>query len=403
MEGAFSGLKIVGFTYAGTANAVMRILGMHGATVVRVESKSRPCNLRTGFPFRDNKPGLNRSGYYAMYNNDRYSLGLDLKHPRSRQVLDRLIKWADVVVENFSPGTLDRLGLGYEAIKSLKPDVIMLRISSQGQTGPHRMMPSYGSVMTGYVGVAHLSGWPDRGPCLIDQSYPDWIAPVFANAALIAALDYKRRTGNGQCIDASNVEPALQWIAPALLDYTANGHVQGRNGNKVPHTAPHNAYPCQGDDKWCVIAVTSEQEWQDFCGVIGQPGLVNDPRFATLLDRKRNEEELDKVVAEWTAKLPAEEVMQKMQAGGVPAGKVQSLQGVFEDPQLDHRDYFRVLTHPEIGDYDAMAPSYTLSRTPAEMRLPYPSLGEHSELVCRELLDMPDEEFTELLIDNVFE
>ena len=403
MEGAFSGIKIAGFTYAGTANAVMRILGMHGATVVRVESKSRPCNLRTGFPFRDNKPGLNRSGYYAMYNNDRYSLGLDLKHSKARQVLDRLIRWADVVVENFSPGTLDKIGLGYEANKALRPDIIMLSISSQGQTGPHYLMPSYGPTLAGYVGHSHLCGWPDRGPCMIDQSFPDWIVPVFASTAMIAALDYKRRTGRGQYIDASNVEPAIQWIAPAVLDYTANKNVQIRDGNRVPYAAPHNAYRCQGDDSWCVIAVTSETEWASFCQVIGKPELANDSMFATLLDRKRNEAQLDQVVEAWTVGFTTEEVMERMQAAGVPAGKVNSLQGVVEDPQLRHRSYFRTLHHPEIDDYEALTPSYILSRTPAELSLPFPCLGEHTEYVCRELLGMPDEEFTELLIDNAFE
>ncbi len=403
MEGALKGIKVVGFTYAGTANAVMRILGMHGATVVRVESKSRPCNLRTGFPFRDNIPGINRSGYYATYNNDRYSLGLDLKHPKARRVLDRLIPWADVVVENFSPGTLDKLGLGYEAIKALKPDIIMLSISSQGQTGPHTIMPSYGPVLTGFVGHAHLCGWSDRGPCLIDQAFPDWIVPAFSTTALIAALDYKRRTGKGQYIDASNVEPSIQWIAPAILDYTVNKRVQNRNGNKSSYASPHNAYRCKGEDIWCVIAVTSEAEWKNFCKAIGKSRLAKDRRFVTLLGRKKNEAELDRIVEEWTINLTADEVMQKLQSAGVPAGKVNSLQGVFEDPQLNHRGYYRILHHPEIGDYEALTPSYTLSRTPAELRLPYPCLGEHTEYVCRELLGMSDEEFTGLLVENAFE
>jgi len=403
MGEALSGIKVVGFTYAGTANMTMRSLGMHGATVVRVESISRPCNLRTGFPFRDNKPGLNRSGYYAMYNNDRYSLGLDLKHPKARHVLDRLIQWTDVVVENFSPGTLDKLGLNYEAIRAIKPDVIMLSISSQGQTGPHYLMPSYGPTLSAYVGHTHLCGWPDRGPCMVDQSFPDFIAPAFASATLIAALDYKRRTGKGQYIDASNVEPAVHWIAPAILDYTANKHIQTRKGNSLPYAAPHNAYRCKGEDSWCVIAVTSETEWTDFCKAIGKMELADDQMFATLLDRKRNEARLDHIVEEWTINFTADEVMDKMQAAGVPAGKVHSLQGIVEDPQLRHRDYYRSLQHPEIGEYEALTPSYILSRTPAELRLPFPCLGEHTEYVCRELLGMPDEEFAELLIDNVFE
>ncbi len=403
MKDAFKGVKVVGFTFAGTGNSVMRVLGMHGATIVRVESKNRPCNLRTAGPFRDNKPGINRSGFYAIVNNDRYSLGLDLKHPKARQVLDKLIGWADIVVENFAPGTLDRMGLGYKAISALRPDIIMLSISSQGQTGPHYQMASYGPVITGYAGIANLCGWPDRGPAMVDQSYPDWIVPAYATTALIAALDYKRRTGKGQFLDASNIEPAIHWVAPAILDYTANKNIQTRKGNSVPDAVPHNAYRCKGDDSWCAIAVTSETEWKSFCKVIGKAKLATDPRFATLADRKKNEAPLDRMVDEWTVNFTSGEVMEKMQAAGVPAGQVKSVQGICEDPQLNHRGYFHTLHHSEIGDYEVVAPSYILSRTPAELRLPAPCLGEHTEYVCRELLNMPDEEFTGLLIDGVFE
>lgn len=403
MSGAFDGVNILGFTYAGTANFTMRVMGMHGATVVRVESHNRPCNLRLATPFKDNKPGINRSGFFAMANNDRYSIALNLKHPKAPPVLERLINWADVVVENFTPGTMDRVGLGYKAISAMKPEIIMLSISSQGQTGPHSSVASYGPQLQALTGHVNLTGWPDRGPCQIDQSYPDFITPAYAAIALIGALIYQKRTGKGQYIDCSNLEPAVQWVAPALLDYSANQHIQTRDGNRVFFAAPHNAYPCRGDDIWCAIAVTTEQEWANFCTVIGKPALKDDPRFSTLHDRKKNEDELDRIVESWTVNLSANEVSKKLQAFGISAGKVQSFKDVVNDEQLRHRNYFQPLEHAEMGWYDAYAPSYILSRTPAELRLPAPCLGEHTEYICKELLSMSDEEFVELLVDNLFE
>jgi len=401
--GVFDGVKVLCFTYAGTANITARVLGMYGATVVRVESKSRPCNVRVAGPFKDNIPGINRSAYYAVYNNDRYSLGLDMKHPKAKQVIDRLLRWADIVAENFSPGTVERLGVDYAAVKAVNPEVVYLSISSQGQTGPYREMPSYGPQLQAFTGHVYLTGWPDRIPNQIGLSYPDFICPVYACIAVIAALDYKRRTGKGQYIDQANVEPALQWLAPAILDYTANKVVEDRAGNSVPYAAPHNAYPCKGEDNWCAIAVMTDEEWVNLCQAMGKPELATDPMFATLLDRKKNESPLDSIIGEWTANLTSDEVMEKLQAVGIPAGKLQTIQDMVQDKQLRHRGYWQALQHAEIGSYEAHNTAYILSRTPSELRLPSPCLGEHTEYVCRELLGMSDEEFIELFNEGVFE
>jgi len=401
--GVFDGVKVLCFTYAGTANIAMRVLGMYGATVVRVESKSRPCNLRVSGPFRDNQPGLNRSGYYAMYNNDRYSIAVDMKHPKARRVIDGLLLWADIVAENFSPGTVERLGVDYAAVKAVNPEVVYLSISSQGQIGPYREMPSYGPQLQAFTGHVYMTGWPDRVPDQIGQSYPDFITPVYACAAVIAALDYKRRTGKGQYIDQANVEPTVHWLAPAILDYTANKVVEDRAGNSVPYAVPHNAYPCKDEDSWCAIAVMTDAEWLNLCKVMGKPELATDPMFATLLDRKKNEARLDSIIGEWTANLTSGEVMEKLQAAKVSAGKVMNMQEIVEDEQLRHRGFYKTLDHPEMGPYEALNTAYVLSRTPSEIRLPSPCIGEHSEYVCRELLGMSDEEFVELLNEGVFE
>lgn len=400
---ALEGIKVFGITYAGTANITMRSLGMHGATVVRVESLSRPCNLRVAGPFKDNKPGINRSAYYAGVNNDRYSLALNLKHPKAGLVLKRLVQWADIFIENFTPGAMERVGMGYKAVKEINPQIIMLSISQQGQTGPHRFIAGYGPLLQGLTGHDHLTGWPDRGPVLIGQSYPDFIAPPYATAAIIAGLDYRERTGKGQFIDLSNYECAVHWLAPAILDYVANGRIQHRRGNQVDNAAPHNVYRCRGEDAWCAITVFTESEWIVFCQVIGNPAWTKEPKFITLTERKKNGTELDAHIEEWTKEHTPEEVMTLMQRAGVSAGKVQSCQEVVEDPQIKHREYFRTLDHAEMGPFPYSAPSYKLSKTPAELRMPFPSLGEHTEYVSREILGMPEEEFVDLLIDKVFE
>jgi benzylsuccinate CoA-transferase BbsF subunit len=400
---AFEGIKALGVTYAGTANLALRTLGMHGATVVRVESMSRPCNLRVAGPFKDGKPGINRSGYYAMCNNDRYSLALNLKHPRAGEVMKRLIQWADVFIENFTPGAMKRVGLDYDSVREIKPDIVMLSISQQGQTGPHRHIAGYGPLLQGLTGHDHLTGWPDRGPDLIGQSYPDFIAPAFGCLAVIAALDHKRRTGQGQYIDLSNYECSLHWLAPALMDYAANGRIRTRNGNRVEGAAPHGVYPCAGEDVWCAIAVETEAEWQNFRRALGDPPWASEDRFADLQGRKTNEDELDALVGAWTSKKSPDEVMTVLQRAGVSAGRVQNSQQLHQNPQLEHRGYFKTLDHPEMGPYAYTAPSYKLSETPARIRRPFPSLGEHTEFVCRELLGLSDEEFVDLLLGEVFE
>jgi benzylsuccinate CoA-transferase BbsF subunit len=400
---ALEGVKVFGITYAGTANMTMRSLGMHGATVVRVESFSRPCNLRVAGPFKDNKPGINRSGYYAGVNNDRYSLALNLKHPKAGSVLKRLIQWGDIFIENFTPGAMERVGMGYKSVKAINAQIIMLSISQQGQTGPHRSIAGYGPLLQGLTGHDHLTGWPDRGPVLIGQSYPDFIAPPYATVAIIAALDYRERTGKGQYIDLSNYECAVHWLAPAILDYVANGRIQNRRGNLMDNAAPHNVYRCRGEDAWCVITVFTESEWIAFCQVIGNPTWSKEPKFITLTERKKNEVALDAHIEEWTKDRTPEEVMTMMQRAGVSAGKVKNCQEVAEDPQIKHREYFRTLDHAEMGPFPYSAPCYKLSKTPAELKMPFPSLGEHTEYVCREILGMPEEEFVDLLLDKVFE
>ncbi|MGA2670245.1 MAG: CoA transferase [Dehalococcoidia bacterium] len=402
-KAALEGLKCIGFTYAGVGNIVIKYLVEHGATAVRIESMKRLDNTRVSAPYKDNKFGVNRSGYYAWINNDRYSLALNMKHPRAMEVCEKLIKWADILVENFTPGTLESWNLGYDNLRKLNPSIIVASFSQQGQTGPHRLMPGYGGTLQGLAGFTHITGWPDRWPVQVDRSYPDFIAPRFGVASILAALDYRQRTDKGQYIDVSEYEDCLHFLAPVLLDYVVNKKIQGREGNKSPYAAPHGCYRCQGEDKWCVVSIFTDGEWRAFCKAIGKPEWLKEPKFSTLLKRKKNEEELNGLIEQWTLDHTREEVVSILQVAGVAAGIVRTSADVENCPQLKHRHYFWMLNHPEIGEHLYARTSFLLSKTPAQLKMAAPCLGQHTEYVCKDILGMSEEEYVNLLIDNVFE
>jgi crotonobetainyl-CoA:carnitine CoA-transferase CaiB-like acyl-CoA transferase len=371
--------------------------------VVRIESATRPDIIRMAPPFAEGVVGLNRSGYFSNFNSDKYSVSLNLNHPRGPEVAKRIIAWADIVLEGFAPGVIDRWGLGYEELKRVKPDIIMVGSSNQGQTGPHAQHPGYGTQLVSMVGFTHITGWPDREPCQPYGAYTDVVTPRLGAAAIIAALDHRQRTGQGQYLDFSQFEASLHFLAPLLLDYWANGREARRQGNSHPQAAPHNAYRCRGHDRWCAIAVFTQEEWNFFCRVIGDPEWTRDTRFATPQARKENEEELDRLVETWTLERSAHEVMALMQSAGVGAGVVSSAQDLLDDPQLEHRHHFWKLDHPEMGPHLHDGPPFQLSRTPAELKMGAPCLGEHNEYIYKGVLGMSDDEFVELLMEGVLE
>ena len=403
MPKVLEGVKVADFTWVMVGPMSIRYLADYGATVVHVESATHVDLLRTTPPYKNGVTGADRAGYFGQYNANKYGITLNLNHPKGVDVAKKLIAWADVVAESFTPGTMEKWGLGYEEIKKIKPDIIMYRTCMQGETGPHCHLPGTGVNLVGLTGFAHLCGWPDRDPAQPYGPYTDSIAPRFGVAALIAALDYRRRTGKGQLLDMSQFEAGVSFIAPTMLDYFVNHRVADRMGNHCPYAVPHNAYRCRGQDRWCTIAVFSDEEWQSFCQVIGNPLWSREPKFATFLSREENEDELDKLIEEWTITHTAEEVMALMQKEGVAAGIVETIQDLYEDPQLKHRNHFWVINHREMGPFSYFGQACKLSRTPAQPRMPSPCLGEHTEHVCREILGMPEPEFDQLLIEGVFE
>lgn len=399
---AFEGINVADFSWVGVGPYTTDYLARHGAEVIKIESVSTPDWLRVTPPFRDDRPGLDRSAFFSSANSGKLSLSLNLSHPGSTDVARRLIKWADIVGESFTPGTMERWGLGYEDIKRIKPDIVMFSSCMQGQTGPHARHPGYGIPLTALSGFTNLTGWPDRDPVGPFGPYTDFVAPRFCAVALIAALTYRRKTGKGQYIDMSQLEQGMQFLAPVMMDYAANGRVWQRNGNRDSCGALHGAYRCQGEDRWCTIAVFTDKEWEGFCRVIGNPPWTREERFSTHQCRLENTDELDRKVEEWTISHSPEQVVEWMQAAGVAAGLIETGEDMRNDPQLSHYDHHQVLDHPEMGTYTETQTAFRLSGTPGRVKRS-PLLGEHSSYVCTEILGFSDAEFAQMVADGIIE
>jgi len=396
------GIKVADFTWALVGPITTNTLAVWGADVIKIEGRSRPDSRRISPPFKDNVPGLDRSATFYTYSLGKKSVALNLARAEGIEVAKKIVAWADVVTDNFAGGAMKRMGLSYEVLREVKPDIIMMSSCPMGQTGPYPTAPSIGVHLTALSGITNLAGWPDREATALD-SYTDFVSPHFNALAILAALDYRDRTGKGQYLDLSQYEDCMHFMAPLVLDYMVNKRVSTRTGNRLDSAAPHNVYSCLGDDRWCAIAVFTNAEWASFCNVIGNPDWSRNPHFDNLASRKENEEELDRFVTAWTMNYTAEDVMRMMQASGVAAGVVSNAEDVMEkDPQLQHRRFFREIDHPELGTYRAPRPPYIFSRFDCQLGRA-PMLGEHNEYVLKNIAGLTDEEISKLILDGVLE
>jgi crotonobetainyl-CoA:carnitine CoA-transferase CaiB-like acyl-CoA transferase len=402
--GIFGDVMIIEFAAFAAGPGVGKYFADHGATVIRIESRSRPDGFRSHYPpFKSDIRGLNRSGCFSLFNNNKYSVTLNLKSPHGLALAKRLVTLCDVVIENFTPGTMARLGLSYEVLSELKPDLIMLSTCNMGQTGPHASHPGFGSQLTSMAGFTHLTGYPDKAPALLYGPYIDIIAIGFGVLAVAVALEHRRQTGEGQYIDLSQYETGLQFLIPILLHYTANGQVTDRHGNRCLDAAPHGAYRCKGKDQWCVISVFSDEEWRALVRAMGNPSWAKEERFSTLKGRKENEQELNRRLEDWTSLRQVEEVVETLQPNGVRAARVANMCDLFFCPQLKHRQAWRTLDHAEIGPHHYESPPFVMSESPARLDRPAPLLGEHNRHIFHELLRIPEEELEKLGPEGVFE
>ena len=405
MPQALDGLKVLDFCWVAVGPMTTRYLAEYGATVVRVESRGRPEVLRLAAPYKDGVAGIDRSGYFANMNSNKYGVAISMRHPRARDLVLRMAKWADVVTENFTPGTMENWGLGYEDLAEANPGVIMFSTSMMGRGGPLDRQPGFGPVLSSLVGLTGTTGWPDREPVNPYGAYTDFIVPRFAVASILAAVDYRRRTGKGLHLDMSQLEASIHFSAPFMLDRAVNGREQGLKGNRHAAMAPHGAYPCRGEDRWVAITCRNDGEWEDLRRVLdpsGQGELFQDC-FASLLGRKAREDDLDRVIGGHTRAWERRDLMEALQERGVPAGVVNDPRDLFEDPQLQHRRHFAYPDHPEIGPYATDQTEARLSRTPGRLDQPAPRLGEHTEFVLTEMMGLSTEEYRSLKDDGALE
>ncbi len=399
----FEGINVIDFGWAIAGPLTLKYLADYGATVICIESLQRPDLLRTSAPFKDGITDINRAGYFAYFAANKYSINLDLNKPGGIEIARKLVSWADIVADSHRPGILERWKLDYTELVKLKPDIIMIRSSNQGLTGPSALQPGLGNHINGLGGMVNLVGKPAEEPVSLMVAYTDYFVPHFAASALISALDYRRKTGKGQLIDISQFETGLQLISPLLLDYSTNGNETTAKGNSCDYAAPHGVFRCKGDDRWCAISIFTDEEWQSMCDVMGNPKWTRNPDFSTLLARKTNEEQLNKLVEEWTSQRSPEEVMMVLQKAGVAAGVVQNARDLYNDVQLKNRECFWIDGHKELGKFSYLGQPSQLSATPAKLYRGAPSIGEHTEYICRQVLHIPESEFEQYVIEGIFE
>ena len=403
---ALDGVRILDFGWAFAAPYGTLLLAYCGAEVIKVESMRRIDLVRKVAFFygraKSEKLNLEMSSDFNELNANKLGIRLNLSHPKAIEIAKQLVKVSDAIVENFRPGVMESWGLGYSALKEIKPDIIMMSVSSHGATGPEADYIGYADNFCALGGLSYVTGYSDGEPALL-HGPSDLVVGLTSAYALLAALNFRQRTGEGQYIDLSATESIACLVGEILMDYIMNARVQGRKGNRDDTMAPHNCYACQGEDKWISIAVSSEDEWKALCAAMGNPGWVEDDRFSDAYSRWQHQEQLDKLIEGWTKAHTNYEVMETLQKFGVGAVPSFSNEELFHDPHCKQREVFLPVEHPELGRQFVIGPPWKLSATPAEVTRQAPLFGEHNQYVLGELLGLSDKEITCLAQEGVLD
>jgi crotonobetainyl-CoA:carnitine CoA-transferase CaiB-like acyl-CoA transferase len=383
-EGVLQKIRILDFSWVLAGPYATRLLADFGAEVIKVQ------------PLMPEAEDKFSRGYYNTWNRNKLGITLNLGTPEGIALAKKLVNISDAVVENFTPRVMANWGLDYQSLKKMKPDIIMLSLSTMGSTGRWRDYVGFGPTVQAFSGITYLTSFPGKPPLGLGTAYADHVAGLLACLALLSALEYWRRTGEGQYIDVSQVEAMASLLGDAILDYQIGGREVEAVGNSSTEAVPHGVYRCQGDDCWCAIAVFTDEEWRGFKRALGNPPWAEGKRFATFSGRLKNEAKLDRLVEGWTKGHTAEEAMAWLQKQGVAAGVVQSASDLAQDPQLSERGFFIELDHPELGKTISDATPVRLSETPAKYSRAAPLLGQDNEYVYGELLGLSETELTEL-------
>jgi len=408
---ALSGVRVLELTHIWSGPLAGRVLTDLGAEVIHISSRavldstpvtSQEAEFLGTFPA--NNPGEKPWERHVLKNDlNRNKLGLTLELNTSSgvDVFKRLVKISDVVMENYSPRVMPNFGLDYPVLRKLHPGIIMCSMPGYGLSGPYRDYVAFGTNIEPACGLSELMGYPNEGPRLSGNPYPDPAAAMHAVAAILTALYHRNKTGDGQQIDLSQCESATCWMGEAVLDYAINNRAPKRMGNHHPSYAPFGCYPCKGNDKWVVIEIRSDAQWLAFIRIMGNPSWVKEKKFSDLSARLRHRFELDKLIAEWTTLYSHYEVMQKLQKEDVPAGAVLNAEEILSDPHLSQREFFLDIDHPGIGSYNYVGSAIRFKGDHHYPNRPAPSLGEHNGYVLRKILGLSEKEVTDLEKEGV--
>lgn len=391
-------IRILDCTQIWAGPRAVKLLADMGAEIIKVESEKRPDPLRESpvSPAKMGPGGLPYTSSFSQLHRNQRSLSLDLTTPEGVGIFRALAKISDVVIDNFSRGVLARLGVGYEDLKRLKPDIIVISMPIFGHTGPESHYIGYGVTMEQMSGMLSLTGYPGGKPMKSGTNEGDPMNAIHAAAAVLTALYYRARTGKGQFLDFSQLESVIPLIGEYFLDYSMNKRIPPRQANRDNSMAPHGCYRCQGEDSWLAMAVSNDEEWAALCKAMGNPAWCQDEKFSDALRRWHHQEELDRHLEGWTRQQDRDEAMRLLQAAGVPAGAVLAPQELFHNPQIKERNFAPVVAFPGRGTFQYFGPVWTLSKTPGNIRLPAPRLGEHNHDVLGELLGLPPAEIARL-------
>lgn len=398
------GIRICDFSWVGAGPYTTRLLAEFGAEVIRLETRTRPEILRLAPPYKDGIAGIERSGYYANRNPNKKSIDIDMKHPKARDLAVKLIQASDIVINNFTFGTMEKWDLGYEDVKKIKSDIIYVTMPTMGSTGPHKHYMGFGATMNSLVGINYLVGFPDKEPFGTGTNYPDHVPnPVHTAFAIIAAIYHKRKTGEGQLVDIAQTEAALAVLPTAVMNYAINSKVQERKGTQDinGNVAPHGVYAAKGKQRWIAIAAYNRSEWEALKKVMGNPEWAEGEMFSTLDNRLANQDKLDQMIEAWTKEQEPYGLMDRLIKAGVKAGVVQNAKDLLQDPHLNERGYWIYLNHKEMRRHVYNNSPARLSKTPAQVLTPAPLLGEHTDEVLREVLGLSQEEISQLRENKV--
>jgi benzylsuccinate CoA-transferase BbsF subunit len=398
-----SGIRVLDFTWGGAGPFATKALADHGAEVIKIETSTHLDFPRQMGPYVDKVKGINRSAYFSNRNSSKLGVTLNLKNKESVALAKKLVPSCDIVINNFRAGVLEKVGLGYQDVAELKPDVIYVSMPLQGSGGPQAGYSGVGHTLNVLAAIYGLTAYEDGTVAGPGTNFPDHsVNPGHALVAIMAALIHRKRTGRGQYVEVSQLESTINLVGPHILAYSLNRSNPKPEGNTSPNAAPYGVFPC-ANNEWIAISVNDDAQWAGFCDAVGE-GWTKDKRFSSVEGRIGARAELATATAEWTKSQDAYAAMKALQGKGVTAGVVQTAKDIVErDPQIAHRGHLvSVDGHAEMGPTIYNAPPFKLSRTPFHMSRPAPTLGQHNKDVFQGMLGVSDEDMERMKQADVF-